>query len=120
MTSGSHLVGGTYWTGIPPTVLTMLLLSAVREGTGVTREAQQGLTASASNSFQDVPALLQGLDHAVDQLRLGGAVLLSLPETPDQLGLPICTNLAVARKGRQDLLVSEVLAPSFELLGCPA
>ena len=107
---------------IAQTVLAVLLLSAVREGTGVTCEPQQrlGLTSCAPDSFQDVPALLQGLDHAVDHLRLGGAGLPSLPEAPDQFGLSICADLAIARKGRQNLLVSEVLAPSLELLRCPA
>ena len=70
--------------------------------------------------IQHVPALLQGLNHAIDQIRLGGPVLASLPEASDQFGLPICTYLAVARKGRQNLLVSEILAPCLELLGCPA
>jgi len=67
-----------------------------------------------------VPSLLQGLDHTVDHLLLGGTGLAPLREVPDQFGLSIWADLAITRKRRRNLLVSQILAPGLELLWCPA
>ena len=72
---------------------------------------------AGSGSLQSVPPLLQGADHMVDGLQLGAARLPSVSKMPDQFGLAMWANLAIARERRQHLLVPQILAPSLELLG---
>ena len=38
-------------------------------------------------------------------------------EAPDNFGLAVRRDFTVARKGRQAMLVAEILRPSFETLG---
>jgi hypothetical protein len=43
--------------------------------------------------------------------------LLGLAEGTNNLGLTMTCNVAVARKRREDILMSEILGPGFVLLG---
>ena len=80
----------------------------------------QVLTTEASIGQHAYPGLLQHTDHCLGKfVDIWLHYAPRLRQVPSDLPLARILNLSIAERGRQQLFVSKVLAPSFEVFGGP-